>query len=126
VGVPNHTRAWRRDTYFAVGGHNRNLPIADDYELIIRTFLHTTFVKIPKLGYLQFMHASNSQDVSRKDIQRKVKSIMYHYNDKIAERFTELGVKDWVYETNPNDPLSVPSRYGEEENSVNKIWYPNN
>lgn len=124
VGVPNHTRAWRRDTYFAVGGHNRDLTIADDYELVIRTFLNTQFVKIPKLGYLQFMHSSNSQDDARGDIQRKVKSIMSHYNSRIAERFKELGVVDYVYEENPNNPLSVPSRYGDEENAVNLVYNP--
>lgn len=124
VGVPNHTRAWRRDTYFIVGGHNRDLTIADDYELIIRTFLNTQFVKIPKLGYIQFMHDSNSQDNARGDIQRKVKSIMFHYNERIAERFKELGVTDYVYEENPNDPLNVPSCFGNEENAVNLIYIP--
>ena len=41
VGVPNHVRAWRRSTYFEIGGHNRSLVIADDYELVVRTFLKT-------------------------------------------------------------------------------------
>ena len=33
VGVPNHVRAWRRDVYWRIGGHNAALHVADDYEL---------------------------------------------------------------------------------------------
>lgn len=123
VGVPNHIRVWRRDVYFAVGGHNRNLTVADDYELIVRTFLTTRFIKVSKLTYIQFMYSSsqeqNTHDFSRMDIQRRVRTIMYYYNDKIAKRFKELGVEDWAYKTNPNFPLEVPSRFGKKENYVN-------
>jgi len=126
VGVPNHVRVWRRDIYFSVGGHNRNLSIADDYELIVRTFLKTKFVKIPKLGYLQYIYNNsngrNTHDLSRADIQRRVRSIMYFYNDAINERFKELGVIDYAYEENENNPLNVESRFGEDENYVNYIY----
>ena len=126
VGIPNHIRAWRRDTYFKIGGHNRQLSIADDYELIVRTFLETTFVKIPKLGYIQFIYNNSSEinthDLSRDDIQRRVRTIMYHYNDKIAKRFKELGVEDWAYNYDSTSPLSAPSRFGKLENSVNYIY----
>jgi glycosyltransferase involved in cell wall biosynthesis len=126
VGVPNHIRAWRRDIYFSVGGHNRDLAIADDYELIVRTFLKTKFVRIPKLGYLQYIYHNangrNTHDLSRADIQRRVRSIMYFYNDAINERFKELGVIDYAYEENKDNPLNVESRFGEDENYVNYIY----
>lgn len=126
VGVPNHVRAWRRDTYFAIGGHNRDLAIADDYELVVRTFLHTKICKIPKIGYIQFIYnnhtGQNTHDLSRADIQRRVRSIMYHYNDRIAKRFEELGVEDYAYNHNPNNPLSAESRFGDGENYVNYIY----
>jgi glycosyltransferase involved in cell wall biosynthesis len=126
VGVPNHIRAWRRDVYFKIGGHNRDLPIADDYELIVRTFLETKFVKIPKLGYIQIIYNSgnsrNSHDIARADIQRRVKSISYFYNEKIKNRFEELGKKDWAYDENPDYPTEVASKFGESENYVNYIF----
>ena len=129
VSVPNHVRAWRRDVYFQIGGHNRDLSIADDYELIVRTFLHTKMCKIAELGYIQFLHndgeAQNSHDIARADIQRRVKTIMYHYNDRIAKRFEELGVADYVYNTNKDNPLDVASRFGDDENYVNYIYNPN-
>jgi len=129
VSVPNHVRAWRRDVYFQIGSHNRDLSIADDYELIVRTFLHTKMCKIAELGYIQFLHnegeAQNSHNIARADIQRRVKTIMYHYNDRIAKRFEELGAEDYVYNTNKDNPLDVASRFGDDENYVNYIYNPN-
>lgn len=126
VGVPNHIRAWRRDVYFKIGGHNRDLPIADDYELIVRTFLETKFVKIPKLGYIQIIYNSgnsrNSHDIARADIQRRVRTISDFYNLKIKERFEELGKKDWAWENNNLQPTNTPSKFGDEENYVNYIF----
>jgi glycosyltransferase involved in cell wall biosynthesis len=119
VGVPNHFRAWDRFFYHSIGGHNRRLSIADDYELIVRTFLKTKMVRIPKLLYLQFYHNSNTQNATRSDIQRRVRSISSYYNEKIKERFEELGQFDWAYDYNPNNPLLCPSKFGTHEGYVN-------
>ncbi len=129
VGVPNHVRAWRRSTYFEIGGHNRNLAIADDYELIVRTFLKTITCKIPKLGYIQFLYnnqsGQNTHDLARADIQRRVRTIADYYNKQISERFTELGLNDWAFNENPNQPLYVESKYGDEEMPANIIYKEN-
>jgi len=122
VGVPNHLRAWDRFFYHSIGGHNRKLSIADDYELLVRTFLHTKFVRIPKMLYLQFFHNSNTQNDSRKDIQRRVRIISSHYNEQIKSRFEKLGVKDWAYEGDSVWPINTPSRFGKEEGAVNYIY----
>ena len=126
VGVPNHIRAWRRSTYFEIGGHNRSLSVVDDYELIIRTFLKTKMCKIPKLSYIQFLYSEaghrNTHDLSRADIQRRVRTIASHYNEQIKERFEELGQHDWAYEEAPHYPIRAKSRYGEEEGIVNVIY----
>lgn len=127
VGVPNHVRAWRRSTYLELGGHCRDLTIADDYELIVRTFLHTKMCRIPKLGYVQFLYNNqsgrNSHDIARGDIQRRVRSIATHYHIKIKNRFDELGLHDWAFEKNPNDPITSwygPWPKGEEEQIANE------
>ncbi len=122
VGVPNHFRAWDRFFYHSIGGHNRNLSIADDYELIVKTFLNTTMIKIPKLLYLQFYHNNNTQNLTRADIQRRVRSISEYYNEKIHDRFIELGVIDWAYNFNNEYPLCAESKFGDEEKYVNKIY----
>ena len=125
VGIPNHIRAWRRDVYLSIGGHNRDLNIADDYELVVRTFLKTKFCKISKLGYIQIIYKNineqNTHDVSRADIQRRVRTIADFYNDAIYNRFKELGLSDWVYESGVYDIHTIPNRYNDEENYVNYI-----
>lgn len=126
VGVPNHIRAWRRHAYFAAGGHCRKLTIADDYELIIRTFLTTKMMRIPKLLYVQFFYNDgnemNTQDLTRKDIQRRVKTIARIYNDAIKKRFEELGKEDWAYNEIAELAIEMPSRYGESEGHVNETF----
>lgn len=125
VGVPNHFRAWRRDVYHAIGGHNRRLSIADDYELVLRTFLVTRMVHVPRLCYLQhFSRAGtsrNTQAAALGDIQRRVRSIASFYDDQIRRRFEALGLRDWAAEESPHDPLAAPSRREAEEQSASLV-----
>jgi glycosyltransferase involved in cell wall biosynthesis len=128
VGIPNHVRAWRRVTYAKLGGHCRDLSIADDYELVVRTFLHTRMCHIPYLGYVQFMYEgedTNTHTTARADIQRRVKSIAQFYHSDIEKRFTQLGLSDWAYAKNPQDATASwegPWPTGEGEQSANIVW----
>lgn len=36
---PDHVRAWSRDAYRQAGGHNSELPVCDDHQLMIKTYL---------------------------------------------------------------------------------------
>lgn len=94
VGVPNHVRAWRADIYHLLRGHNRSMRIADDYELLLRTFLVTKFCYIPKLLYIQNW-GNNSQDSgdNRNDIQRRVYEIYEKHKSAIDKRLEELGTE---------------------------------
>ena len=100
VGMPNHVRAWRRDVYFAIGGHNQMARIADDYELCVRTFLATKMVRIKYPLYKQRMYDGNSQDadINRSDIQRRVAVISSFYNKALHERMIELTGEDTCWE----------------------------
>ena len=124
VGVPNHIRVWKRNVYWDIGGYNRRISVADDYELVVRTFLKTKMLKIPKLGYLQFIHNSgqNTHNVRRNDIQRRIRTIADFYNQQIHDRFIELGKKDWAFDENPTNPLMTPSRFGDDEEYVNGVY----
>jgi hypothetical protein len=97
VGVPNHVRAWRSDIYWNIGGHNRNIHVADDYELLLRTFLNTQMVHLPKLCYIQHLNSgNNAQDTRRGEIQRLVRSFSEHYEAQIEERLRQLGVSETI------------------------------
>jgi glycosyltransferase involved in cell wall biosynthesis len=97
VSAPNHIRAWRRPFYESIGGHNEELHVADDYEIIVRTFLKTRMVRVPKLCYLQYI-SNTAQAVRNKDIQRHVRFIRIHYDKMIHERFLELGCEDFIWD----------------------------
>jgi glycosyl transferase family 2 len=104
VGVPNHLRAWRRDTYDDVGGHGRHVHVADDYELLVRTFLGTRMVRVPRLGYLQWRNPSgaiqhgNTHQERNQEIQRLTRAFSQRHDAAIHQRFVELGVDDFVWQ----------------------------
>jgi len=50
--APNHVRAWRKSVYEKIGGHDPSFPIADDHELLTRTYCLTKMRHIPEPLYL--------------------------------------------------------------------------
>ena len=112
VSTPNHLRAWRKVCYDAIGGHNKHLHVADDYELLVRTFLATRMVRVPKLCYLQHV-GPTTQHIRNADIHRHVRAIREHYDRRIHERLLALGCEDFSWDetygcsdhTRPNPPV---------------------
>ena len=100
IGIPNHVRSWRKDVYQKIGGHNKNIHVADDYEIFIRTFLNTKIAKIDTFTYIQYFekNSSNTQIIRNSEIQRLVYYFSNHYNDQIHNRFIELGVDDFTWD----------------------------
>ncbi len=96
ISCPNHIRAWRKAFYESIGGHNRELHVADDYEIVVRTFLKTRMVRVPKLCYLQYI-GHTAQESRNGDIHRHVRSIRVHYDRLIHERLLELGCEDFAW-----------------------------
>jgi glycosyltransferase involved in cell wall biosynthesis len=97
VSAPNHLRAWRKSCYEAIGGHNVRLHVADDYELLIRTFLGTRMARVPRLGYIQYVGRS-AQHVRNGDIHRHVRAIRALYDKQIHERLLTLGCQDFSWD----------------------------
>ena len=91
VGVPNHIRVWRRDVYHQAGGHNHNLTVADDYELIIRTLFHTKAMRIAELTYIQYINDSwNNFTFSRnKMIQYLVSLVEFSHREQLHKTFSQ-------------------------------------
>jgi glycosyltransferase involved in cell wall biosynthesis len=72
VSMPNHPRIWRRDILFGLGNYSEFLPINDDQELLLQTCLKTKMLKIPMMGYIQYMNTGNSNFslIRNRDINR--------------------------------------------------------
>src|SRR5690349_18059482 len=47
TSVPNHPRVWRKNVLEEIGGYSEAITVADDYELLVRTMLHTKMLFIP-------------------------------------------------------------------------------
>lgn len=94
TSCPNHVRAWRANVYREIGGHNRHVHVADDFELMIRTFLKTKMVHVDHFGYIQYHHDGNTQTARNAEIQRLVRLFAEHYDKAITARCRELNVVD--------------------------------
>jgi glycosyltransferase involved in cell wall biosynthesis len=86
VSAPNHVRAWRANAYRALGGHNSDLPVADDYELVVRTLLAYDWKHIPKRLYKQHIGPHTAQRQRNAEIQQWVADISDSYSDQLDER----------------------------------------
>ena len=84
--APDHIRAWRRDVYEKIGGHNVNLSICDDHELMIRTYLETKFYHIHKVLYIYRITGDNSFLERNAAIQIKTKELHNQYAQLLAEK----------------------------------------
>ena len=115
VAAPNHFRSWRKSLYISIGGHNELIHVADDYELMVRTFLNTRMALIPKMCYIQYRNSTGNTSVGEgsrnKDIQRLVRYFSDWYDTRIHERFIELGVDDFVWKEGENTfrKLNMPN-----------------
>lgn len=131
VGLPNHPRAWTRECYHLVGGHREELMVADDYDLLIRTFLTTTFVAIPDLLYIQYRneHGSNSTFTRNQQIQILVKQLHRYYHERIVQRLREKNLIEdipykRVWERNEDDKGKETAHIIHEDESRVSILFP--
>ncbi len=88
--APDHVRAWRKDVYHKIGGHNVELSICDDHELMIRTYLETSFYHIPKVLYIYRITGDNSWLERNEAIQIKTKELHNQYAQLLAEKDADI------------------------------------
>ena len=98
IGMPNHARMWRRDIYQKIGGHNIKFPVADDFELIIRTFINTRMIHVKEMLYLQYSDKNTTTSNNSIDINRRARLIRDHYNEMIHQRILDIGGVDWDWD----------------------------
>ena len=127
IGMPNHVRVWRKDIYNKVGGHNRSFSVADDFELIVKTFLETKFVHIEKMLYIQYNNRTSTVDLNATDINRRARLIRDSYDQKIHQRILDLSRHDWNWDDSNNHSYKLQNwmdrtKYGEAEQICNYIF----
>jgi len=127
ISMPNHVRMWERNLYHKIGGHNKNTPVADDFEIIIRSFLNTRIIHVKKVLYIQYNNRSSTVDHNSVDINRRARLIRDYYDEAIHDRILELGKMDWNWDEKLGHSQklqnSVPIRkYYDEEQILNYIY----
>jgi glycosyltransferase involved in cell wall biosynthesis len=112
VAAPNHVRAWRRAAYRRVGGHDPTLDVADDYELVVRTFLGATTARLPRPLYIQHHRRDegNASRVRNWRIQQSVEVDAARYARQLDHRLTSLGCAPYDGRAEPLcDPHPLPA-----------------
>ncbi|TAG03659.1 MAG: glycosyltransferase [Betaproteobacteria bacterium] len=80
--APNHVRAWSREAYWRAGGHDPSFRVADDHDLITRTYLTGCgFHHIEKCLYLYRMHEGGG-------------NTYIQHNAEIVARTQQIGQRD--------------------------------
>lgn len=130
AGLPNHPRAWTKECYHLLGGHREELLVADDYDMLVRSFLCTKYLCIPDLLYIQYRNENgdNSTFTRNYQIQILVNQLYRYYNERIHTRVKELGLQEFVsysraWERTTDDPaLKSASIIDEDSNRVSMIF----
>lgn len=88
--APDHVRAWRKSVYDSIGGHNEELVVCDDQDLMHRLYLVTKFHFIPKVLYIYRISGNNTWLKKNQLIQDLNMQIYGKNIYKLAERFADL------------------------------------
>ena len=87
--APDHVRCWSRKAYYAAGGHNRDLSVIDDLELMIKTYLSgVPFIHTGGCHYLYRYHTTNTIH----ERQQQIKELSRGFKIK----YTEDLISEWV------------------------------
>lgn len=116
VGMPNHVRCWKKEFYHRIGGHNTELSVMDDYDLLVRTFLYGKMCKVPKVLYIQHEgtvndgdgRGSTTQGSRLPEIKRLGIILRNKYDMLVHSKLRALGVDDIIW-------------HGSEENGYSEI-----
>ena len=121
---PDHVRAWRAPMYYQLKGHNPNLEVLDDQDLMIRTYLNFKFKFIDKVLYVYRITGDNSWLAKNKMIQENTVAIGYHYAQALAERDATLNNKFKVELGGGRNPLpyylNIDQRHGDIKHDLNQ------
>jgi len=127
ISMPDHVRMWERKKYLEMGGHNKNTPVADDLEMLIKTFLHTRMIHVKRVLYFQYNNRNSTVDNNSTDINRRARLIRDYYDTAIHNRIQELGFHDWNWDDELGHSQKCQNgtgirRYYEEEQVMNYIY----
>lgn len=124
--APDHVRAWKSDLYKKIGGHDENLSILDDQELLIRTYHNSKLYHIDKTLYIYRVHGGNTWLERNKQIQDGTLRLFYNNMQSLAEREADLkglrkiDIGGGLYPRKGYETVDIKN--GDIEADLNKKW----
>jgi len=110
--APNHVRVWTRQAYEKAGGHDVELAVADDHDLICRTYLAgVPFEHIPEPLYLYRLH----EDGSNTHVRENAK--IQEQQRRVSNRYTYPLVQEWC-RRNHYELLDLGAAHGKPDGFV--------
>ena len=77
--APDHVRAWKSDFYNSIGGHDVELEVCDDYDLLCRTYINGKCELIPEPLYKYYFHEDNTAYGEKNE---KIQELTHELHDK--------------------------------------------
>lgn len=112
--MPDHIRVWKRSVYNQVGGHNPDMAILDDHDLLVRTYLATKMKHIPEPLYIYRIHGENTWLQRNKQIQTGTVDLYKKYSRSLMN----MGNEEHI-------PLMLATRGLAEKHGQELIYHPN-
>lgn len=89
--APNHVRAWTREAYQKTGGHDPGLEVADDLDLVARTYLAgCAFRHIPEPLYWYREHRGDTQNS-----YARLSDTLQQLQSQVTDRHAHALVHEW-------------------------------
>lgn len=115
--APDHVRVWRKEFYRQLQGHNVELPVLDDLDLIARSYLAGgKFRHVPTCGYLYRRHAGNAHQALYGEIVARTPELRRKYLPKLVDAWClreDLPKLQWSFDANPSImPTTQPNQAG--------------
>ena len=87
---PDHVRCWSRKAYYEAGGHNPDLSVCDDHELMIKSYLNgARFAHTGGCHYLYRLHTNNTVNARNKQIQQITKELKEKNLHRLISKWLE-------------------------------------
>ena len=125
--APNHFRAWRKDFYDKIGGHDALLDVLDDQDILCRTYIQGKMKHINKPLYVYHLHADNTcYGEKNARIQEETLNLHDKYIYPLVERWSDLnGLRKIDLcggHSKPDGYESVDLEQGDIKADLNERW----
>jgi len=87
---PDHVRAWRKSIYDQIGGHNEEMEVIDDLDLMHRLYMVTKFKHIPKTLYIYRITGDNTWLKKNELVQQMNMNVFMRDIEALTMRWADM------------------------------------